>query len=255
MAPEQVAGDVGAIGPRTRHLQPGRDPVRAADRPAAVRGPAVAGPGPDRRGRAAAAVVPSPGPRPAAGGDLPEGDGQGGRRPLPVDGRAGRGPGRLPARGRSGLESPGPRTLVGRGHLGPETSTRRMADPTPGPRLGEPRGGAARRRMHALRTGVEGDLQRLGELDPKAVSETFVHLDDQLPPEESGPGIPHPWAVRAQSNHSSAGSNGGTTTFRMVIRPTARCRTPGGISTALPGPTATRSPSSSTAAPAAHSRT
>ena len=38
MAPEQVAGDVGGDRPALRHLQPGRDPVRAADRPAAVRG-------------------------------------------------------------------------------------------------------------------------------------------------------------------------------------------------------------------------
>jgi hypothetical protein len=61
-------------------------------------------------------------------------------------------------------------------------------------------------------------------------------------------------ASPAQSNHSSAGSNGGTTTLRRVIRPTARCRTPGGIITAWPGPTGTHWPSSSMAAPASHSR-
>jgi hypothetical protein len=52
-----------------------------------------------------------------------------------------------------------------------------------------------------------------------------------------------------QSDHSTAGSSGGTMTLRMTIFPTARCRTPGGMGTATPGHNGSALPSSSTAAP------
>ena len=89
-----------------------------------------------------------------------------------------------------------------------------------------------------------------GQQHPGAVAEeTGYHDLLRHGPSSEGRKAP------SQSNHSSAGSNGGITTLRMVIRPTARCRTPGGISTALPGPTGTTSPSSSMPAPGPHSRT
>src|SRR5205823_6419104 len=55
--------------------------------------------------------------------------------------------------------------------------------------------------------------------------------------------------------HSSVASNCGCDTTSTRIRPTARCRVYGGIRTANPGRTGTRSPSSSRAAPASQSRT
>src|SRR4051795_594745 len=42
-------------------------------------------------------------------------------------------------------------------------------------------------------------------------------------------GVSQQSTFRPHSNYSSSGSNGGTTTFKIVIRPTARCRTPAGI--------------------------
>src|SRR5262249_37860376 len=58
----------------------------------------------------------------------------------------------------------------------------------------------------------------------------------------------------AQSNHSSAGSNAGPTTWRTRLSPPAGWRPPGGIIPACPGLTATRSPSSSSAALGPQSR-
>ena len=91
MAPEQIRGDLKEIGPGLRHLRAGGDPLRAADRPAAVQRFGVGGGGPDPDPGALAPVDASERPRPRPRGDLPEGDGQGDRRPLRLDGRAGRG--------------------------------------------------------------------------------------------------------------------------------------------------------------------
>ena len=88
MSPEQAAGDLDRLGPRSRRLQPGRDALLPADRPAAVRGRASA-----RSCRTVAARrVPAaaagrPVDRPGAGGGLPQGDGAPARGPLRV-GRA-----------------------------------------------------------------------------------------------------------------------------------------------------------------------
>ena len=49
------------------------------------------------------------------------------------------------------------------------------------------------------------------------------------------PGYTDQRTSRPQSSHSSAGSNGGTTTFKIGIRPTALRRTPGVINTAPAG--------------------
>jgi hypothetical protein len=62
---------------------------------------------------------------------------------------------------------------------------------------------------------------------------------DEAAAEEVWPG---PWTSRPQSIRSSSGSDGGTATSRIGIRPAARCRTPGGISATPLSPTAIRSP-------------
>ena len=51
-----------------------------------------------------------------------------------------------------------------------------------------------------------------------------------------GAGLSRIQTFHPQSNRSSAGSNGGTTTFRIVIRPAARCRTPAAERTGYPIP-------------------
>ena len=73
MAPEQAAGKRGKLGPRERRLQPGRDPLRDAHRPAAVSGRhagghlmLVAGAG------AGAAAAAEPAGRSRTGDDLPQ---------------------------------------------------------------------------------------------------------------------------------------------------------------------------------------
>ena len=99
MAPEQADGGC----PRRRHdgrrLRPGRHPLRAADRPAAVPGGDGAGdPGAGQGHRAGPAVAAPAGPAARRRDDLPEVPGEG---PSPAirDGRgAGRGPAPLPGR-------------------------------------------------------------------------------------------------------------------------------------------------------------
>ncbi len=118
MAPEQAAG---AEGPddRGRRLRPGRDPLRAADRPAAVPRPTT----PLEtllqvlRAGAGAAAAAERRRRPRPGDDLPEVPGEGPRQALRLGGRAGRRPGasaRRPA-------DPGPAGDAGRarGEVGP----------------------------------------------------------------------------------------------------------------------------------------
>ena len=93
MAPEQIRGDLKEVRAEAcGHLRgAGSDPLRAADRPAAVQRFAVGGGGPDPDPGAFASFDTSERPRPRARGDLPEGDGETGRRPLRLNGRAGRG--------------------------------------------------------------------------------------------------------------------------------------------------------------------
>ena len=88
MAPEQAEGKAKEVGPRGRRLRPGRDPLRAADGPAAVPGrddPGDPGAGEDGRAGAAVAAVPRPAARPRD--DLPEVPAKGAGQAL----RSGRG--------------------------------------------------------------------------------------------------------------------------------------------------------------------
>src|SRR5208283_6128210 len=71
------------------HLRAGSDPLRAADRPAAVQRFGVGDCGPDPDPGAFAPFNASERPRPRPRGNLPEGDGQGSRAPLYLNGRAG----------------------------------------------------------------------------------------------------------------------------------------------------------------------
>ena len=115
MAPEQAAGRKGADHGR-RRVRPRRDPLRAADRPAAVHAAtlpghaAPAGPRePARRRRSS--LVSGRAPRP--GDDLPEVPGEGARTAL----RLGRGPGRRPRPLAARRADPGPAGRAGRAGL------------------------------------------------------------------------------------------------------------------------------------------
>ena len=93
MAPEQAAGQEGAHNGGGR-LQPRRDPVRAADRPAAVPRRDAAGHAPAGAGEGAGpAAQPGPHHRPRPGNDLPEVPGEGAGTALRLGGGAGRRPG------------------------------------------------------------------------------------------------------------------------------------------------------------------
>ena len=120
MAPEQIRGDLKEIGPACDiyalgvilyELLTGRLPFEGS-------GLAVAG---QILTQTPLAPLDAPErPRPRPGGDLPEGDGQGGRGPLRLDGRAGRGPEVSPQR------------------LAPPTSPTRLRRSVPPFRLGKP---------------------------------------------------------------------------------------------------------------------
>ena len=103
MSPEQARGDLERLGPRSRRLQPGRDALLPADRPAAVRGRrrrrGAAG---RAAGRVPAAPAARPDDRPGAGGGLPQGDGPAAGGPLRHAAGAGRGRRALDGR-RAGL--------------------------------------------------------------------------------------------------------------------------------------------------------
>ena len=97
MSPEQARGEGHRVDGRSRHLQPGRRLLRAADRPQAVpRRHARRGHGADRHGRAAAAPPDRRHDPPRAGADLPEGAGQAGVGAVQHGPRPGRRPAALP---------------------------------------------------------------------------------------------------------------------------------------------------------------
>ena len=99
MAPEQAVGAAAGDHDGDRRLRPGGDPLRAADRPAAVPGRLGAGDARAGAGPAAGAAVaaqPPGGPRP--GDDLPEVPGEGPAAAVRLGGGAGRRPGAVPGR-------------------------------------------------------------------------------------------------------------------------------------------------------------
>ena len=100
MSPEQVEGNVEAIGALDRHLLPGRDPLPAPDRPAALRREPELGLRPDPPRRPAAPLRAEAGPRPRPRGALPPGDGQEARGSLRLDGGDGGRPVAIPGAGR-----------------------------------------------------------------------------------------------------------------------------------------------------------
>ncbi len=99
MPPEQAAGRTARHRPGGRRLRPGGDPLRTADRPAAV--PGGDGAGDAAAGARAGAGAPAaaqPGHSPRPGNDLPQVPGERTAAALRLGPRAGRGPAAVPQR-------------------------------------------------------------------------------------------------------------------------------------------------------------